>query len=108
GASHARDQLLEGKGLAPSSPPPPPAILALKSSQTSTPDQAGAAAQRLSDWTPSSSGRITAVGNVIARTDPADAHVWDIVSGDEVANAGTVDLSKVQQLLITILLLGVY
>src|SRR6202043_3004495 len=69
---------------------------------------ADAAAQRLSNSTGTPTERITNVGNVIARTHPDEAHLRDIVSGDEVANAGTIDLSKVQQLLITMLLLGTY
>ena len=52
--------------------------------------------------------KIDNVGHVMVRDDQSLARWSDIISGDEVANAGTVDLSKVQHLLITLLLLGTY
>ena len=79
-----------------------PAALALNArSGTSTPDQIALASRRLGE-------PIYATGRVIHRPLSADAKMADLVQGDDVATAGTVDLSKVQQLLITLLLLGVY
>jgi hypothetical protein len=101
-------EVLAALGIAGFSFAATPAILALKATQTPADVQADIAAQRISDNTGISTDRITNVGNVMARTDGDAAHISDIVSGDEVANAGTIDLSKVQQLLITLLLLSTY
>ena len=100
--------LLAALGIAAFSFSATPAILALKANQDPTAGQPDAAAQRLSNSTGTPTERITNIGRVIARTHPDEAHLRDLVSGDEVANAGTIDLSKVQQLLITLLLLGTY
>jgi hypothetical protein len=101
-------ELLAAIGIAAFSFSATPAILALKANQDPKEGQADIGAQRLADNTGVSKDRITNVGKVIARNDRDAAHFSDIVSGDEVANAGTVDLSKVQQLLITLLLLATY
>jgi hypothetical protein len=101
-------ELLAAMGISIFTTAATPAILALKATRTPTPDQEDAAARRLADQTNTTPDKIDNVGHVMVRTDRADARWSDIVSGDEVANAGTVDLSKVQQLLITVLLLGMY
>jgi len=52
--------------------------------------------------------QISSAGLVFGRSDVADASWLDIFRGDEVSNAGTIDLSKVQNFLITLLLLAAY
>jgi hypothetical protein len=99
-------ELLAAMGIAAFSTAATPAILSLKASQTPADGEVQAATQRTADQqgaaTMSNAGK--AAGH--ASTDSAG---WlDVVTGDEVANAGVVDLSKVQQLLVTILLIGTY
>ena len=99
-------ELLAAMGIAAFSTAATPAILSLKAGQTASPAaQAGAQARTAA----TSAGAGTAMaGNAMGNSTAAGAHWTDIVTGDEVANAGTVDLSKVQQLLVTILLIGTY
>jgi len=78
-----------------------PAILSLKSQTPSTPDQISATTRRMGE-------PICVTGSVVHRPTNASPKLADIVQGDDVSTAGTVDLSKVQQLLITLLLVGVY
>lgn len=47
-------------------------------------------------------------GKVVSKPNPEDASWADLFTGDEVGNAGSPDLGKIQQVLITILLLGAY
>jgi hypothetical protein len=100
--------LLAAMGISVFTTAATPAILALKSTGTPTGPQEDAAAQRLANQTKTTKDNIDNVGHVMVRADQTLARWSDIVSGDEVANAGTTDLSKVQQLLITLLLLGTY
>jgi hypothetical protein len=51
---------------------------------------------------------VTATGRAIGRISPDTASWLDVVTGDEAANAGVLDLAKVQALLITLLLVGGY
>jgi hypothetical protein len=101
-------ELLAAMGIAIFTTAATAAVLALKSVGTPTDGQADAAAQRLANQTGTMKDNIDNMGHVMVRADQNLARWSDIVSGDEVANAGTVDLSKVQQLLITLLLLGTY
>jgi hypothetical protein len=78
-----------------------PAILSLKSQSPSTAGQVAFASERMGQT-------IRVTGRVIHRPLSADPILADIVQGDDIATAGTVDLSKVQQLLITMLLLVMY
>jgi hypothetical protein len=78
-----------------------PAALSLKSQSGNTPGQVNLASKRLDE-------NIYANGSVIQRPLNSPAKLADVVQGDDLATAGTVDLSKVQQLLITLLLVGVY
>jgi hypothetical protein len=80
-----------------------PAILALRSQTPATDTQVDAAQQRLGG-----DQDITANGQVVIRTDPTQAALSDIVKGDELANAGTVDLGKLQNLMLTMALLAAY
>lgn len=78
-----------------------PAALALRAKVSARPGQVEVARARLNE--PS----IGTTGLVITRTDPARASWLDMIEGDEVANAGTVDLAKVQHLVInTMLIVG--
>jgi hypothetical protein len=116
GAGHGIDplainippELLVAMGIAAFTTAATPAILALKASQTPDPGQIAAARQRVADTTSGVANDFTHTGNAIARIDPKNARWLDVIVGDETANAGIVDLSKVQQLLITLLLLGAY
>jgi hypothetical protein len=47
-------------------------------------------------------------GKVLVRNAPEDASWSDIVTGEELGNAGSPDLGKIQQAFITLLLLGCY
>jgi len=100
--------LLAAMGIAIFTTAATPAVLALKADSKPSEAQAAAAAQRLADQTRTTPDNIKSMGHVMVRTEQSLARWSDIISGDEVANAGTVDLSKVQQLLITMLLLVAY
>jgi hypothetical protein len=101
-------ELLAAMGIAVFTTAATPAVLSLKAGQSPTDSQADAAASRVATQNNTSVANIDNVGHVMVRANKSDARWNDIVSGDEVANAGMVDLSKVQQLLITLLLLGTY
>jgi hypothetical protein len=101
-------ELLAAMGIAVFTTAATPAVLALKAGGAPSDSQRIAAAQRLADQTQTTPNNIGSIGHVMMRADQNLARWSDIVSGDEVANAGIVDLSKVQQLLITLLLLGTY
>lgn len=79
-----------------------PALLSLKTASPTTPGQLQTARQRMDEQ------NVVSNGQLIVRNLQEAPHFGDLVEGDDVATAGTVDISKVQQLLITILLLGVY
>jgi len=51
---------------------------------------------------------VSAVGQVLKRDQPSQATVLDLFQGDEVGNAGVVDISKVQQFFVSLFLLGAY
>jgi hypothetical protein len=101
-------ELLAAMGIAAFSTAATPAILALKASQDSNAGQIAAAQDRLATTTDGTADSMTTSGRAVGRTSGDAAHWTDIVTGDEVANAGVIDLSKVQQLLITVLLIGIY
>jgi hypothetical protein len=102
-------ELLVALGIAAVSTAATPSILALKASQDPTPGEAQVAKQRVAAISANASpAAVTNSGKAVGRVDRTTASWLDIVTGDETANAGLVDLSKVQQLLITVLLLGTY
>jgi hypothetical protein len=101
-------QLLAAMGIAAFSTAAAPAILAFKASQGASPQEQAGAQARVADTTGAASASVTTSGKAVGNATRDSAHWTDIVTGDEVANAGTVDLSKVQQLLITLLLIGIY
>lgn len=101
-------ELLAAMGIAAFTTAATPAILALKSSQNPDPGHVEVAQQRVADLTGTRPFDVTANGKSIGRISPETASWLDMVTGDEAANAGVVDLSKIQQLLITLLLVGGY
>ncbi len=66
----------------------------------SAPTASSAAAANLEDT--------TAVGAVVRRASPAKANFSDVVTGDEVATFGYVDIAKVQNLFFTIVAVATY
>jgi hypothetical protein len=100
--------LLAAMGISAFTTAATPAILALKASQAPDPARIPVAQQRVANATGGHPTDVTNDGKAIGRATANMASWVDIVTGDEAAKAGTVDLSKVQQLLITFLLLGSY
>lgn len=101
-------ELLEAMGIAAFSTAAAPAILALKASQDATDEETAGARDRVAASSGGSADTMAVSGKAVGNTTSDAANWTDIVTGDEVANAGIVDLSKVQQLLITVLLVGTY
>jgi hypothetical protein len=103
--------LLIAMGISATSLAAAPALLSLKTDQDPTdaalasagiaPPEAGAAAPAAGSQPPN-------VGALIMNTTIADASFTDMITGDEVGNATSPDLGKIQQLLVTLLLLGIY
>lgn len=85
-----------------------PAILNAKARQQPADGEEAAARQRVAGMNAISPDRVVTAGKVICRTCSGAATWLDFVTGDETANGGTVDLSKVQQLLVTGVLTGGY
>ena len=79
-----------------------PAILSLKTQAAPTQGQIETARSRMAE------PNIVANGQIVVRQVTGLPLLGDIISGDDLATAGTVDVSKVQQLLITGLLVMVY
>lgn len=78
-----------------------PALLALKSQDVSNPVDSRQASARAGET-------LIVHGKAVARPLSAPPKIGDLVKGDEVTSAGSVDLSKVQQLMVTVILAGVY
>jgi hypothetical protein len=98
--------LLLAMGISATSLIATPALLTLKSHESSgtrkeTDEKEAAASAKIG-------GTVVANGKVATRTQPHDASWVDIVTGDEIGNAGSPDLGKIQQVAITLLLLGCY
>jgi hypothetical protein len=95
-------ELLLAMGISATSLVATPALLSLKADQT--PAQTALVQAALKPNPPTG----TANGKVATNASNQDASWGDLVTGDEVGNAGSPDLGKIQQLFITILLLGCY
>jgi hypothetical protein len=95
-------ELLAAMGLSAASLVAAPVVLSLKSNEDAAPGQAAATANKLDDDT----GH--AVGKVYARSGTDEASWLDLFRGDETGNAASPDLSKMQQFLITAVVLMVY
>ncbi len=86
-----------------------PAILSLKANQPSAGGAAeDKAAERVAKSSDVSREAVDFTGLVQTMTSPDTASLMSLVSGDETANSGTLDISKVQQLLLTGLMLAIY
>jgi hypothetical protein len=96
--------LLAVMGISATSLVATPVILSAKSQQTPAPDHEAQTASKLGD----NVDALSSVGKVYARNNPADAQWLDIFRGEEVSNAASPDLSKVQQFLITVVVMIVY
>ena len=96
------ENLLVMLGISGASLAASPAALAMRT--RTTPDMAKKEEARMRLDEPS----IGTTGQVITRADPSRASWLDMIQGDEVANAGMVDLAKVQHLLISTMLVGGY
>jgi len=95
------DELLQAMGISYFSAAAAPAILSLRGAGSSNGQQLEAARVRFGD-------DISAQGRLVARPNGARGLLRDLIAGDDLETAGTIDLSKVQQLIITLLLIGVY
>lgn len=94
--------LLQVMGISFASGAAAPAILSLKAEANRPPTAAlNAAATRLG-------AEVNAVGKVFVRTDSCPPLFRDLFQSDDAAAAGTVDISKVQQFIVTLILWSVY
>lgn len=78
-----------------------PALLSVKANAPTRSDKVVPASVRLGET-------IVPEGNIFQRPMGAIPRLGDLVQGDDLDTAGTVDLSKVQQLLFTLVLVGAY
>lgn len=98
-------ELLAALGLSATSLVATPALLSLKSnSPPPNPGDAAATAGKLG----MARTQMKTVGRVFGRTKPVHARWLDMFRGDDVSNAAAPDLGKIQQFLLTLLVLGVY
>lgn len=97
-------ELLAAMGIAAGSFVAAPTLLSLKANETPTTDNLNAA----STSAQAHGGQLDPAGKVHGRADPSQASWTDLFRGDEVGNQDSPDLSKVQQIAITLLLLGIY
>jgi hypothetical protein len=93
--------LLSAMGISYVSAAAAPALLALKSQGEAPGNQVAAAEGRMGE-------ALAPTGQVMGRPANSTALLSDLIKGDELSTAGTIDLSKVQQLLITLMLIVVY
>ncbi|MBF0610378.1 MAG: hypothetical protein G8345_02875 [Magnetococcales bacterium] len=98
------DGLLAAMGISSASMIASPFILNTKTTTDPHPDQVSQTADKLN--IPQDS--LINQGMVFARSNAMDASWLDMFRGDDVATAWSVDLSKIQQFLITLVLLGSY
>jgi hypothetical protein len=96
--------LLVAMGMSVASLVSSPAVLSLKAGEIAQIGNAGPTAARLGD----SASDLAPHGSLYARSDPARARWLDMFRGDEVCTAAAPDLSKVQQFLVTTVVLGTY
>ncbi len=90
-------EILLAMGISATSLVATPALLSIKAGQD--PSQTA-----LNSFDPS----LSRTGKVVSNPSPGDASWSDLFTGDEVGNAGSPDLGKIQQVLVTLLLLGCY
>lgn len=97
-------ELLAAMGISAASFVATPMVLSLKAQSEPAPADARKAAAQMD--TSAADPKFT--GKLFGRTDPAGASWADMLRGDEVGNAFSTDLSKVQQLFISLVLVGIY
>jgi hypothetical protein len=96
--------LLAAMGISATSLVAAPAVLSAKAQGDPTPDNTARAIARAT-----AAGAIPQfAGKVFGRASPASASWADMVRGEEVGAETSPDLSKIQQLYITLLLIGIY
>jgi hypothetical protein len=94
-------ELLLAMGISATSLVAAPALLSLKADEDPQDDARDKAAVRTGT-------NVVANGKLANKARPADASWADLVTGEEIGNVGTPDLSRIQQVLITLILLGAY
>ena len=94
--------LLLAMGISATSLVATPALLTLKSQQPEDEAKVDEARARMKDE------EVKGIGKLLVRSEPGNASWSDLVTGEEIGNAGTPDLGKIQQAAITALLLGCY
>lgn len=104
--------LLIAMGISAVSLTATPALLSLKTtqqpSQASLTSAANVLAPPPDDAGTAQPATMTNNGNVISNISIGDASLTDLFMGDEVGNYNSPDLGKIQQFLITLLLLAIY
>jgi hypothetical protein len=98
-------ELLLAMGISAGTYVATPTLLSLKAGQT---DASAEALEATSEKLNLPPGQTSASGQVFSMNHSAYASWTDMFRGDEVNNAASADLSKVQQFIITLLLIGVY
>lgn len=97
-------ELLAAMGIAATSLAATPVVLSLKTTETANPEKVEETADKLGD----DAKDVVPRGAVYARRYARDAEWMDMFRGEEVSNAATPDLSKLQQFLITAVVLIAY
>ncbi len=101
-------ELLLAMGISATSLVGTPMLLSLKSDQSALPQSAVDVAGDKLDNQGLDKSQISAKGHLLYKSNAAHARWADLFTGEEVGNAGYPDLGKIQQVLITLLLLGLY
>ena len=94
-------ELLLAMGISATSLVATPALLSLKANEAPSADAAKKASAR-------AGMEITGNGKVAVKNSPADAIWGDIFTGEELGNIGTADIGKIQQALISLVLMSAY
>jgi hypothetical protein len=98
-------QLLIAMGISAASLVAAPAVLSLKAAQNPRVADLDSAAGKLDI---ALIANVPSIGRVMGNSSSADASYTDLFTGDDVSNFDSPDIGKIQQFLITILLLSVY
>jgi hypothetical protein len=97
-------ELLYAMGISAASLVATPSLLSLKTNDPPSSESLARSTEKLN----LTSAQVQPAGRVFARTDARLASWADMFRGDETSNAGDADLSKVQQFLISVLLVAIY
>jgi hypothetical protein len=85
-----------------------PLVLSAKTGRVPSPAELNDTRTNLNAFTGVASQNIGADGHVLVKSDRLDARWSDVVQGDDVGNADTMDFSKVQQLYFTLLTMLIF